>query len=189
MNWFKNLFRHTPGPVDSTDRRESQAPSSRIENYASAVGGVITSPEEFANKAVRGAARWRTSIRGIPFAVKLLERNLLAAGVPRDAFYDLFNNSLLSVCPRCNEYCAGRALVMMDMLAASNVSFTGNSGGFERMIGGRCLNYSCDSTEHDLFWCPDLNPEYLSDLGSRGIRIDPNIQRSRDHCWKPAPKQ
>jgi hypothetical protein len=74
---------------------------------------------------------------------------------------------------------------MMDMMKGGNTIFTGNSGGFERMLEGRCLNYSCSSTEHELFWCPDLNPNDLAELHSRGIRIDPNIQRTRDHVWKP----
>jgi hypothetical protein len=50
---------------------------------------------------------------------------------------------------------------------------------------GRCLNYSCQSTEHELFWCPDLSPMNLEGLRSRGLNIDPDIQKARDGVWQP----
>jgi hypothetical protein len=117
--------------------------------------------------------------------VTALNKQLLESGVPSKELYDLFNNSLLSVCPVCNQFCSGKALLSMEWMGGTNVVFTGNSGGFERMLEGRCLNYSCDSTEHELFWCPDLNLKDFAELQSRGIKIDPDVQRTRDHVWKP----
>jgi ankyrin repeat protein len=146
---------------------------------------IIMSPEEFAGHAITGPVRWRFSIRQIPSVVTALNKQLQEAGVPSKELYDLFNNSLLSVCPVCNQFCSGKALLSMEWMGGTNVFFTGNSGGFERMLEGRCLNYSCDSTEHELFWCPDLNLKDFAELQSRGIKIDPDIQRTRDHVWKP----
>jgi hypothetical protein len=96
---------------------------------------------------------------------------------------------LIGVCPKCDERCAGKALAQMPMFAAvgSRVVFTGDSGGFERMLRGQCLNYSCSSTEFDLFWAPDLDSTILQHLGERGVMLDPNTQDRRDQIWKPQP--
>ena len=139
----------------------------------------------FAEHATTGPARCRVSINEIPGVVNDLNTRLQKLGIKPDELRDLHYNTLLSVCPKCNEYCAGPALLMMDMMKNANTMFTGNSGGFERMLEGLCFNYSCSSTEHELFWAPDLNPSVLKELHSRGIKIDPNIQRSRNHIWKP----
>lgn len=152
---------------------------------SSAEDQAVLSPQDFAEKAINGSVKWRINISQIPKVVSAINKKLQESGIPSNEIYDLFNNSLLSVCPVCNNYCAGKALLSLEWMVGSNTLFTGNSGGFERILEGRCLNYSCNSTEHELFWCPDLNPQYLAELNSRGINIDPNIQSTRDHVWKP----
>lgn len=108
---------------------------------------------EFAMCAARGSAWSRLPIRSIPQVITELNAAMERLNIPSDAFYDLYNNSLLGVCVECNEYCAGKAFLRMPLFAAAGdrLSFTGNSGGFERMMQGTCLNYSCTSTEFDLF--------------------------------------
>lgn len=142
---------------------------------------------EFAKCASIGPACSRLQISDIPQVITQLNAQLERLNISPDAFDDFYGNSLLGVCPICNEYCAGRGLCRMPLLAAAgdNVRFTGNSGGFERMMQGKCLTYSCSSTEFDLFWCPDLHPEMRRDLKRRGINLDPNIQQKRNHLWRP----
>jgi hypothetical protein len=142
---------------------------------------------DFASCAAKGPAWSRLSISRIPQVITELNAEMKRLNITSDAFYDLYNNSLLGVCPKCNEYCAGKAFLRMPLFAAvgDRLSFIGHSGGFERMLEGTCLNYSCASREFDLFWCPDLDIRMLQNLRGRGINIDPTMQRLRDHVWKP----
>ena len=144
--------------------------------------------ELFTKTAATGSAWSRLSIKNIPAVIAGLNLEMEQLKIPSENLHDLYNNTLLGVCPRCNEYCAGKALLRMPLLAAADggVMFTGNSGGFERMLQGTCLNYSCSSTEFDLFWAPDLNPQMLQNLRGRGINLDPDIQRTRNHVWEPS---
>lgn len=184
---YEVLFRFLimNGAVVDTSNKVLVDAANRLKQQTLSKVQHIALPQEFAENALNGSVRWRISIRQISSVVTALNKKLQEAGVPSNTLYDLCNNSLLSVCPICNECCAGKALLMMNTMRGANSLFTGNSGGFERMLAGRCLNYSCNSTEHELFWCPDLNPTDFAELNSRGIRIDPNIQHTRDHVWKP----
>lgn len=171
MNFFKRFLSSSsrPTPPSSQMQRPLQVRAS-----------------DFAKCAAQGPAWSRLPIKSIPQVIAELGAEMKSLHVPSDAFYDLYNNSLLGVCPKCNQHCAGKAFGMMPLLSASKgtVMFTGNSGGFERMLQGTCLNYSCTSTEFDLFWCPDLDTRMLQNLRGRGINIDPAAQRKRDHIWK-----
>lgn len=144
---------------------------------------------DFAKYAAKGPAWSRLPIRQIPQIIAELNAQLDCLNIPPEALHDLYNNSLLGVCPRCNEYCAGKAFLRMPLLAAvgDKLSFTGNSGGFERMLEGTCLNYSCTSVEFDLFWCPDLDGRMFQNLRDRGINLDPHVQQKRNDVWKPQP--
>ena len=97
---------------------------------------------EFAKCASIGPACSRLQISDIPQVITQLNAQLERLNISPDAFDDFYGNSLLGVCPICNEYCAGRGLCRMPLLAAAgdNVRFTGNSGGFERMMQGKCLD-------------------------------------------------
>jgi len=148
----------------------------------------LVKPSLFAAIAATGPAKCRVSILEIPQTVNELLSKFQHLGSGFE-LVDFYNNSLLGVCPKCNEYCAAKALTMMDFYRNSNTMFKGNSGGFERLLEGKCLTYSCSSTEYDLFWCPDLSPELLSELKTRGINIDPDIQQTRNHLWKPEMKR
>jgi len=171
-----------PGDVLTSDNAEVEGATLQVKPIPTPV--VLA--ENFAKHAAIGPAWSRLSIRDIPGVITELNNQMKQLCVPSDAIFDLYNNSLLGVCPMCNQYCAGKALANMPLLtAAANLTFTGDSGGFERMVKGFCLNYECYSTEFDLFWCPDLDPTLLNDLRQRGINIDPGIQRTRDHVWKP----
>lgn len=129
----------------------------------------------------------RVAINILPIIVTELNVRLKGLKVSPDDLHDLFNDSLLGVCPECNEYCAGKAFLDLPLFAAAagGVRFTGDSGGFERMLQGTCLNYSCASTEFDLFWCPDLDGRMVQNLRARGINIDPSMQKKRDRVWRP----
>jgi hypothetical protein len=142
---------------------------------------------EFAVCAAEGPAWCRLAIVAIPNVITALNEEMQRLKIQAGALDDLYNNSLLGVCVNCNEYCTGKAFIRMPLLGAAGdgVLFTGNSGGFERMLQGKCLNYSCESTAFDLFWCPDLDKRMLLNLRQRGINLDPNIQRMREHVWKP----
>jgi hypothetical protein len=157
----------------------------RVENTEGETRQRPGDAEQFATAAVVGPARIRAPIRQIQTAVTALNKQLEQAGVPSRALYDLCNDSLLSVCPACSTYVGARALLNMQWMAGSNVLFSDPSGGFERMSEGRCPNLSCGNTEHELFWCPDLNPSWMVELRARGIAIDPNAQSKRDAVWKP----
>ena len=142
--------------------------------------------EDFPDQAATGPTHCNAPIQLIESIVMRLVNKLKDNGVSIDAMHDLLNNSLIAVCPKCNEYCAGKALLMLPMLSGvSNMLFTGNSGGFERILDGKCLNYLCYSTQYELFWCPDLDSNLMRKLSSQGINIDPNIQSTRDHVWRP----
>lgn len=184
---YEELFRllMMNGAVLDTSDKIALATAELLKQRTSSEANFIGSPDEFTDAALAGSARWRLPIKNIPSAVTALTKKLQESGVPSNALHDLVNNGLLSVCPVCNEYCAGKALLSMEWMTGTNTLFTGKSGGFERMLEGRCLNYACNSTEHELYWCPDLNPKYLAELQSRGIRIDPNIQSTRERVWKP----
>jgi len=171
MNIFKKLFSEKPG----TQPLSSHNPC-------------LVEPSQFATVAETGPAKCRVSILQIPRIMKELLPKFQHLGSGTE-LVDFYGNSLIGVCPKCNEYCAAKALTMMDFYMNANTMFTGNSGGFERFLEGKCLTYSCSSTEYDLFWCPDLSPELLSELKTRGIDIDPDIQRKRDYLWKPEMKR
>lgn len=145
------------------------------------------SPSEFVARAVTGPARCTVPISEAGQVAASLAKALGDAGISSSSIIELLPYGLLGVCPRCNQYCAGQGLLMLSTFSMMrNVTFTGNSGGAERMMEGKCLNYSCENTTFDLFWCPDLDPVMLSNLRSRGINIDPNTQRQRDRFWKPS---
>lgn len=151
-------------------------------------GAAIESPQAFAVNASAGPVRCRISISQIPTVVDALNRMLTGAGVPSPAIADVHKLSLLSVCPACGDWCSGAALARMPMYAsagADHVSFVGNSGGFERMLAGQCLNYSCCCNEHELFWCPDLSSADLANLRERRIIIDPEVNVQRGKVWQP----
>jgi hypothetical protein len=144
----------------------------------------LVEPSQFAATAETGPAKCKVSILQIPQIMNELLPKFQHLGSGTE-LVDFYSNSLIGVCTKCNEYCAANALTMMDFYMNTNTMFTGNSGGFERFIEGKCLTYSCSSTEYELFWCPDLSSELLSELKTRGINIDPDIQRKRDYLWKP----
>jgi hypothetical protein len=115
-----------------------------------------------------------------------LAKALGDSGISNDGILKLLDYGLIGVCPRCNQYCAGKAIFMLKTFSLmGSVMFTGNSGGAERLMDGKCSNYSCENTTFELFWCPDLDPGMLANLHSRGIRIDPHTQQHRDPYWKP----
>jgi hypothetical protein len=153
--------------------------------HSSAETWLTVSPEAFPKRALLGPASCNSWIRRIPDVLKGLNSRLNQIGVPEEKLPELYNTSLIGVCPRCNQYCAGKALLRMEMFLGANALFTGDSGGFERMLRGFCLNYSCSSTDFDLFWCPDLDSDMLSNLRQRGVNIDPGMQGERDRIWKP----
>jgi hypothetical protein len=168
MNIFKKLFSGKPSPQQLSGHKPC-----------------LVEPSQFATAAETGPAKCKVSILQIPQIMNELLPKFQHLGSGTE-LADFYSNSLIGVCPKCNEYCAAKALTMMDFYMNANTMFTGNSGGFERFLEGKCLTYSCNSSEYDLFWCPDLSPELLSELKKRGINIDPDIQRTRDHLWKPA---
>jgi len=168
---FVNLLQPEQAHENSDEKARSEAPCKSL---------------DFAGRAAIGSAWMRLPILGIPTVIAELNKQMEGLGLPSEAMQDLYNNSLLAVCPQCNQYCAGKAfLSVVWLVGPSKVTFTGDSGGFERMLEGRCLNYNCLSTEFDLFWCPDLDPTMFKNLKERGINLDPNIQRKRDPFWKP----
>jgi hypothetical protein len=115
------------------------------------------SPEEFVARTITGPARCRISILKIPVVVKQLVTEFQKQNIQSSDLIDLLDNSLLSVCPKCNHFSGGKSLLMIHTLSMANGTvFTGSSGGIERMAKGHCLIKSCDSTEHELFWYPDL---------------------------------
>jgi len=181
MSFWKKLF------GSSSSKPTASHPASTSQFTAVSQTSLQIPGSEFAKRAANGPAWSRLPIMSIPPIITELNAQMERLNVPSDAFHDFYNNSLLGVCPKCNEYCAGKAFLRMPMLASGGgrVLFTGNSGGFERMLQGTCLNHSCSSTEFDLFWCPDLDPRMLQNLRGRGINLDPNIQRTRDHLWRP----
>jgi len=169
---------------DAVSQNESAAVN---ESLTSTTWEPFASAEQFAAHAVSGSARWRIPIKQIPTAVMALNDVFQQSGISSGNLMELYNYGLMSVCPSCNGSVPGKALAMwsvMDVMG-KKILLTGDSGGFERLIDGRCLNSACGSTEHDLFWCPDLNPKDLSFLRDKGIPIVRDLQRSRDHIWKP----
>jgi hypothetical protein len=205
LSLFKKLFAGKPASTGTESLRsvnQEQKPVSGTETPTAQTSNTHPQPpqavslterslqvpaSEFAKCAATGPAWSRLSIRNIPQVITELHAEMDHFNIPAADVFDFFNNSLLGVCPECNEYCAGKAFLNMPLMAeiGNNVMFTGNSGGFERMLQGRCLNYSCSSMEFDLFWCPDLDSRMLRNLQGRGINLDPDVQRKRNHLWQP----
>jgi hypothetical protein len=154
---------------------------------------MTTPPAEFATRAAVGAAYCSIAISQIPAIAEELRNALMARGVPSSEMTDLFNNSLLGICPKCGQYCAGGlmlSLVMYSAIGADHIQFmTGRTGGGpkQRLLGGQCGTSSCSNRDsYHLFWCPDLDPAMLQYLKTNfGIAIDPDTQAKRSRVWRP----
>lgn len=145
-----------------------------------AVAGANVTTDEFASCSMAGSVKCRTSILRIPELVQDLVRELYKQEIPRGELIELLDNNLLSVCSECNRFIGGKSLLMSHALTMfESAIFTGNSCGMERLASGKCINSSCDSTMHDLYWNPALDPVFSSELRSRGIVVDPKAQQKK----------
>jgi hypothetical protein len=146
-------------------------------------------PGEFAARAMKGPVRCEVAISGLPGVAAALSKAFSEAGVGSEGILELFDHGLLAICPKCNKWCGGKALLLLQAFGETkdHVVFTGDSGGAERLIEGVCRDPSCSSRIYELFWCPDLDPMVLEEIRLRGVNIDPSSQRQRDPFWKPRP--
>ncbi|MBK7214980.1 MAG: hypothetical protein IPH88_17160 [Bacteroidales bacterium] len=142
----------------------------------------------FIKTAMDKSAYCSIAISELGTASSDLAQAFMKSGISASHVTELLNTGLLAICPMCHDYISGQALLMLDTLAlAGSVVFTGNSGGAERLMEGKCKSYSCFSKTYDLYWCPDLDPIYLSDIQTRhGLSIDRYMQEKRQHIWKPS---
>jgi hypothetical protein len=142
---------------------------------------------EFVMNALERPAFCSASISDLKTITSELAQAFMKSGISSTYVSELFTNSLIAICPKCHDYISGGALLMLDTFAlAGGVVFTGNSGGAERLMEGKCKSYSCFSKTYDLYWCPDLDSELLSDIQNRhGLSIDRYMQDKRQHIWNP----
>jgi hypothetical protein len=81
-------------------------------------GGACAAPpvpaSDFAEHAAVGPAWCRVGIRAAGIVILGLNSETKRLKIPDNDIPDLYNNSSLGVCPKCNEHCAGKAFLGRD---------------------------------------------------------------------------
>ena len=141
---------------------------------------VADMPWEFIEQASMGPARYLIDIDQISSVIHHIGKRIADKGLDFLKALHLTDISIVCVCPSCNAWCSPYVLRNASDFASDD------RAKFERILNGRCANDSCSSEQYEMFWCPDLHPDYLAELRSRGIQVDPNMQRERDPMWRPS---
>lgn len=154
-------------PSEPSPRHTGQAQAPRTR-------GVSAHIDKFVRDALKGPAKCRISIAEIPELDSELIEALKSKATPPSDVVTLVNSLLLGVCPDCATWTGGQGLSLIGTLGeakASIVIMTGATGGGERLINGRCRNYSCSCTDILVFWRPDDDPDAVRQLAQMGIKI------------------
>jgi len=146
--WFAGDRRHAPNPVFVKARGAKPA---GLEDWIEHV-------------SARPDIAWSTSIqvREIKDATPGLFKKIEAAhGVSSDKAIDIFDEYLVSVCPRCDAQLTGGQLIT----AAGHQSAGGVMGvgeSFVRLRRGTCTQ--CDSSRLVLYWLGEVPPPSSTDV-------------------------
>jgi hypothetical protein len=120
----------------------------------------------FIEKALRGPVLCQLRIADVGDFLSELEWHFMTQGQGMSTGQALehIDQNLVGVCPKCRTHTAGKGLAWLsvsqsDWSQGIRVFFTGDSGGAERLVVGKCRNQNCSCTLMLISWWPKGAPD------------------------------